>query len=41
MTRKVIMKFNPVEATAIRLKLKETWGHETIKLFEVRYYGSA
>ncbi|VGO18310.1 FAD-dependent oxidoreductase [Pontiella sulfatireligans] len=41
MTRLVKMKFNPVKATAIRLKLKETWGHKTIKLFEVRCYESA
>ena len=37
-TRLIKMDFAKVKATAIRLHLKETYGHPTAKLFEIRCY---
>lgn len=38
--RKRLIKFNfdTVETTAIRIRLKDTYGHKNVKLFEVRSY---
>ncbi|WP_366184000.1 FAD-dependent oxidoreductase [Flavobacterium ovatum] len=36
--RLIKFKFDSVKTTAIRLKLKETYGKKTVKLFEVRCY---
>ncbi|UXX81085.1 FAD-dependent oxidoreductase [Reichenbachiella carrageenanivorans] len=38
LTRLVKMKIDPVKTTAVRILLKETWGAENIKLFEIRCY---
>lgn len=38
LTRLIRTRFNTVKTTAIRLKLKETWGYKNAKLFEVRCY---
>lgn len=40
LTRCIKTQFSGVKTNAIRLKLKETWGHPTAKLFEVRCYKS-
>ena len=37
-TRLIRLGFTKVRTTAIRLHLKETYGHPTVKLFEVRCY---
>ena len=37
-TRLIKLDFAKVKTTAIRLHLKETYGHPTAKLFEVRCY---
>ena len=37
-TRLIRLDFDKVKTTAIRLHLKETYGHPTAKLFEVRCY---
>ncbi|MBB3696602.1 FAD-dependent oxidoreductase [Flammeovirga yaeyamensis] len=37
-TRLVKTNFDRVKTTSIRLKLKDTWGDDNIKLFEVRCY---
>lgn len=37
-TRLIKFHFDPVTATAVRLRLKETYGHPNVKLFEVRCY---
>ena len=39
MTRLVKIPFSEVKTTAVRLKLKDTWGAENIRLYEVRCYG--
>ncbi|WP_111706189.1 FAD-dependent oxidoreductase [Lutibacter citreus] len=39
-TRLIKFNFEQIKTTAIRLKLKETYGAENIKLFEVRCYES-
>ncbi|MBU2950836.1 FAD-dependent oxidoreductase [Tamlana agarivorans] len=39
-TRLIKFDFDPVQATAIRLNLKETYGAENVKLFELRCYAS-
>lgn len=40
-TRLIKMRFDPVKATAVRIRLKETYGHPHAKLFEVRCYENA
>ena len=37
-TRLIKFKFDPIKTTAIRVHLKETYGHPNAKLFEVRCY---
>jgi hypothetical protein len=37
-TRLIKFRFNRVEATAVRIRLKETYGAKNAKLFEVRCY---
>lgn len=37
-TRLIKMKFPTVKASAVRIKLIDTWGYENVKLFEVRCY---
>ncbi|BAX79080.1 FAD-dependent oxidoreductase [Labilibaculum antarcticum] len=37
-TRVIKTSFNQVKTTAIRVKLKETWGYKNAKLFEIRCY---
>lgn len=37
-TRLIKFNFAQVQATAVRIRLKETYGHPTAKLFEVRCY---
>lgn len=37
-TRLIKFNFDRVEATAVRINLKETYGAKTAKLFEVRCY---
>ena len=37
-TRLIKSAFDPVKTTAVRIKLKETYGHPNAKLFEVRCY---
>ena len=39
-TRLIKFSFDQIKTTAVRLKLKETYGHKNIKLFEVRCYES-
>lgn len=39
-TRLVKFKFDKVKTTAVRIRLKETYGHENAKLFEVRAYNA-
>lgn len=38
-TRLIKLRFDQVDADAVRLRLKETYGAENAKLFEVRCYG--
>jgi len=40
-TRLIRMAFEKVKTTAVRIRLKETHGHPTVKLFEVRCYDNA
>jgi hypothetical protein len=40
LTRRIKTDFTKVKTTAVRIKVKETWGHPTVKLFEVRCYES-
>lgn len=37
-TRLIRFRFDPVRLTAVRLRLNETYGHPTAKLFEIRAY---
>ena len=37
-TRLIKTSFNSVKTTAVRIVFQETWGHPTVKLFEVRCY---
>ena len=37
-TRVIKTSFDQVKTTAIRIKLKETWGYKNAKLFEIRCY---
>jgi len=38
-TRLVKVNFEKVKTTAVRIRLKESWGYENARLFEVRCYG--
>ena len=38
MTRQIKIPFSSVKTTAVRLKLKDTWGDKNIRLYEVRAY---
>lgn len=40
-TRLIKMDFEKVKTTAVRLRVQETYGHPTVKLFEVRCYEHA
>lgn len=40
-TRLIKMDFEKVKTTAVRVRVKETYGHPTVKLFEVRCYENA
>ena len=40
-TRLIKMDFEKVKTTAVRVRLKETYGHPTVRLFEVRCYANA
>ena len=40
-TRLVQLAFEKVRATAVRIRVNETYGHPTVKLFEVRCYENA
>ncbi len=37
-TRLIKFHFDPIETTAIRVNIKETYGHKNAKLFEIRCY---
>ena len=37
-TRLIKMDFEKVKTTAVRVRVKETYGHPTAKLFEIRCY---
>jgi hypothetical protein len=40
LTRLIKTQFGKVRCTAVRITLKETYGHPTAKLFEIRAYES-
>ena len=40
-TRLIKMDFEKVTATAVRVTVHETYGHPTVKLFEIRCYNTA
>ena len=40
-TRLIKMDFEKVKTTAVRVRVKETYGRPTVKLFEVRCYENA
>ncbi len=39
-TRLIKFRFEPVKTSAIKIRLKETYGHKHVKLFEIRCYES-
>lgn len=40
-TRLIKMEFEKIKTAAVRVRVKETYGHETVKLYEVRCYENA
>ena len=40
-TRLIKMQFDSVKTTAVRVQVQETYGHPTVRLFEVRCYENA